>query len=268
VDIDDNAITAPKIKAGEVKTSHIRFDTLTSDPTPYEAGEMWYRADLDELRFASGTSYDKVMQIPKIPLGAPMRSLFWFRSTWLPERSEDVNVPSPGYDLWASSSASLHTGTTAGNVVTLQKFVNTALASWNKRRILSFIVELSSVSYTRLRIYSGTWLTTGYPCFGIYFSNNTSSTSTTLYGISYNGSSSTTVSLGTVSEGNLYVFTIEYVPNTFIKFYVNGVLAGTITSNLPSGSADAWKLATIDIYNYTSADKYFCVYQAACMQEI
>lgn len=37
-----NCITAEKISAGAVQTSHIRFDRLSSDPSPLEPGMMWW----------------------------------------------------------------------------------------------------------------------------------------------------------------------------------------------------------------------------------
>jgi len=64
-DIYTDTVTAVQIKAGEVKTEHVRFDVKTSDPSPLETGMMWYRSDQNQLRFRSdeGTEY-----IPKFPL--------------------------------------------------------------------------------------------------------------------------------------------------------------------------------------------------------
>lgn len=65
--IKADAITALKIKAGEVHTSHILFDLLTSDPT-YVGGKLWYRSDQDQIRFSKGTALSDVAIIPKFPL--------------------------------------------------------------------------------------------------------------------------------------------------------------------------------------------------------
>jgi hypothetical protein len=268
VDIDDGAITAPKIKVGEVKTSHIRFDTLTSDPT-YEAGMMWYRADLDELRFASGTTYDKVMQIPKIPLGAPMRALFWYRSTWLPEGCEWVTVGGSGFPDWTSGGVALATGGLSGSYARLEKQWHGGFTSWNKKRIVSVLLGIPTVARARLRIWSGSaYLMSGYPFFGVYFDNNSDSNSATLYGISWNGVALSAVTLGTVSAGQNYLITIEFTPGTSIKFYINGSLAGIITTNLPSGTTNSEHALRIEIYNYVAFNKFVAVYQVACIQEL
>jgi len=60
-------ITGELVVDGTLKTKHIRFDSLSSDPS-YEAGKLWWRSDLNQLRFASGTTLDKVAIIPKQPL--------------------------------------------------------------------------------------------------------------------------------------------------------------------------------------------------------
>lgn len=67
--IKADAITAIKIKAGEVHTSHILFDILAADPT-YAAGKLWWikTGVRDELRFSSGTTLGDVAIIPKYPL--------------------------------------------------------------------------------------------------------------------------------------------------------------------------------------------------------
>lgn len=67
VQLKADSVIAVKIKAGEVHTSHILFDLLTSDPT-YLAGKLWYRSDLDQIRFSKGTTLPDVTIIPKFPL--------------------------------------------------------------------------------------------------------------------------------------------------------------------------------------------------------
>jgi hypothetical protein len=263
INIGDGQITAPKIAAGQVTTDHIRFNTLTTDPI-YEAGKMWYRSDLDELRFASGASYDKVMQIPKVPLGAPMRCLFWFRSSWKVQNCEYAD-PSPDPVYWRSDCLILITSNTANSEAKLIKQVNTYFASWNKKRIVSFLVKFEKVAYTKAGIYTGI---EGYPHLAVYFDNNSSSTSATLYGKSSSGTSSTTISLGTVSEGNHYLITIEFVPGAFEKFYVNNFIVVTITNNLPTGTDASEYLGEVYIKTYVSDYKWINVYQAACIQEL
>jgi hypothetical protein len=230
---------------------------------------MWYRSDLDELRFASGTSYDKVAMIPKIPLGAPIRALFWFRSSWLPDGCERVMLLNSGYRNFYSDFLVLATGTTGGGYASLEKDWDRTFSSWSKRRVISLLVEFTNITYTRDQIFTGKFFKVSTsPCFGVYVDNNSSNTSPTLYGFSWDGSASTDISLCTVSEGNHYLITVEFVPDESIKFYVNNTLAGTITSNLPSGTAEAYGALRARIYNYEAVDKQLKIYQVACTQEL
>jgi len=64
-----NSVVSAKIAAGEVHTGHILFDLLTSDPA-YAGGKLWYRSDLDQIRFARGTVLSDVAIIPKYPLSS------------------------------------------------------------------------------------------------------------------------------------------------------------------------------------------------------
>jgi len=69
----------------------------------------------------------------------------------------------------------------------------------------------------------------------------------TLQGISRNGTATTTVDLltglGTVS----YTWSLEaiFTPGVDIKFYVDGVLKGTITTNLPTSTYDTYRLMEV-----------------------
>jgi len=266
--ISAGAVTSEKIAAGQVTTDHIRFNVLNSDPT-YEAGKMWYRGDLDELRFASGTTYDKVAQIPKISLGAPLRGLFWIRDNWsLPycEASETDTIPS-GNVTWAYH-VRLDTGSSVGGYAKVWHPWQWK-ATWSKRRILSFFIKASLLSYVRIRIWSGTYfMSSAYPSFGVYIDNNTSTTNPYLVGFSWNGTSSTSVNLMQLSANTPYLITIEFIPGQGIYFYVDGVLKGSITSNLPSDTANADVAATFEIYTYNTTNHSLWVGEVACFQEL
>ena len=266
-DVSLSEIRAGDLVSNAITTRHIKFDVLNQDPT-YEAGKMWYRGDLDELRFASGTTYDKVMQIPKVPLGAPLRQLFWLRSSWLPANCEFVGTTGSGYPVWDSARLELSTGTTSGSICLLRKEWYFGW-TWAKRRIVSIYFSVFDITYFRLRIWSGfNYQLSGGPSFGVYLDNNSASTSATLYGFSWNGTNLTTISLGTVNAHSRYLLTIEFNPDQNIKFYLNGTLVGTITTNLPSGTANADGALNVEVYNYTAANRYVAVAQVACVQEL
>jgi hypothetical protein len=267
INIGNGQITAPKIAAGAVQTDHIRFNVLSSDPS-YEAGKMWYRGDLDELRFASGNTPDKVSQIPKLSLGVPFRCLYWFRSSWRPENCEDTSTSGSGLIAWLTDSIMLRTGTTAGSSAKVSKDWYQGFSSWNKRRVISFIIRFADLSYSRLRIWAGnSYQVSGAPSFGVYIDNNTSNTSPSLNGFAWNGSSFQSISLVNVDSYTSYLITIEFIPNGGIYFYVNNQLVGQITSYLPSGTTNAYGAFALELYNY-SGDRFLALVQVGCMQEI
>jgi hypothetical protein len=257
------------IQDGAVQTNHIRFNVLDSDPT-YETGKMWYRGDLDELRFASGNTLDKVAQIPKIPLGAPMRQLFWFRSSWLPAYCEKTTIPSgsSGYTTWYSDYVEIGTGSTANSTCQLLKKWLSLKTTWDKKRIVSCLILTGALNSQRLRIWSGTdFQTSGKPSFGVYVDNNSDNYSATIYGFAWNGTSATTISLGTLNTLSEYLITMEFTPGLSLKFFINGVSVGTITTNLPSGATNSETAFNIEIFNYSAYNKIVYLFQVACVQE-
>jgi hypothetical protein len=55
INIGDGQITAPKIAADAVRTSHIRFDPLSGSDPSDPSLTLWYRSDYDQLRFGGPT---------------------------------------------------------------------------------------------------------------------------------------------------------------------------------------------------------------------
>ena len=206
-----------------------------------------------------------------MPIGAPMRQLFWLRSSWLPDGCERVEVSDSGGRSFYSEHLRLSTGTTSGSLSRLEKDWISGFASWSKRRVVSFMIGFLNIAYARVRVWSGAYFKgTGAPSFGVYVDNNSPNTTATLYGFSWDGSSGTDISLGTVTEDNVYLITIEFTPGQSVKFYVNGSLVGTVTSNLPptTTAAYAWGAFRAEIYNYSASDLWLTIYQVACTQEL
>lgn len=52
---------------GEITTDVLTINGMTTDPS-YSKGKMWYRDDLDQIRFSAGTTITDVYIIPKYPL--------------------------------------------------------------------------------------------------------------------------------------------------------------------------------------------------------
>jgi len=76
-----------------------------------------------------------------------------------------------------------------------------------------------------------------------------------IYGLTADGSSYTTSDFGAISAGTDYSLRIDFVPGVSAKFYIDGVLEGTITTNLPSGTSNADHLFTAYLETRTSASK-------------
>lgn len=56
--IENGSITTDKIQAGAVNTDHIRFDDRIDDPAKADDGMMWFRKDLNQIRYrSSGTTF-------------------------------------------------------------------------------------------------------------------------------------------------------------------------------------------------------------------
>jgi len=73
----------------------------------------------------------------------------------------------------------------------------------------------------------------------------------TIKGYTYDGSTTNELSIGTAADNTPYRLDLRYDPRGKVDFYVDGVLKGTVTSNLPP-------IATTDpsyIINYTNDPK-------------
>jgi hypothetical protein len=106
--------------------------------------------------------------------------------------------------------------------------------TWGKRRRVKFTMYFNANSDQLFNIGIGG--TDDYArrqvCFSILGND--------IRGRTGDGSSGTTTSTGqTISAGNAYTFEIDFMPGSYAKFYINGTLYLTITTNLPSGTTDA-----------------------------
>jgi len=61
-----NAIIAEHIKAGSITTAKLDLDRVTGSDPPGDGGELWWRTDLNQLRFRVDSS--TVEYIPKFPI--------------------------------------------------------------------------------------------------------------------------------------------------------------------------------------------------------
>lgn len=75
---------------------------------------------------------------------------------------------------------------------------------------------------------------------------------TALKGISYDGTTESTVTLLTASAGTVYVLEARFLPNNSITYFVDGVQRGVITTHLPTGDVLAIANYYLDTSNATA----------------
>jgi hypothetical protein len=129
----------------------------------------------------------------------------------------------------------LVTGATSGHYACIYKrAIYQTNWSWSKARQIKIGITFDSVA--NIRSYFGTGecnLSSGANEEKLGFYLNGSA----LSGIASNGTSSTTVSLATLTDGAYYTLMVDYLPGTYAKFYVDGVYKGQVTTTLPGAPA-------------------------------
>lgn len=126
--------------------------------------------------------------------------------------------------------------------------------SWAKKRSLKFIlITGDSVESTGITIAVGAQRYDHETDIGIGFYSLNGS----LEGRVSDGSNYSFADLGTIDHNQIYRLEFEYIPDTSVKFYVDGVLEGTITTNLPSSASTDYAGDVLNAYliNNEAANK-------------
>jgi hypothetical protein len=141
-----------------------------------------------------------------------------------------------------SNGLRIRTAATNGSISEASKECAYAGFSWNKKRRISFVLEMSVLTGKTQKMWFGTG-TIGYIAglygFGFYIDDED------IYAYTGNGTSTTYFKVGSYSElgsgdlGGVLKLDIEYNPGVNCIFIFNNDLLTTITTNLPSGTADA-----------------------------
>lgn len=138
------------------------------------------------------------------------------------------------------TSVTLTSGTTQYDYASLDKSVTyySSSFSWDKKRSFKTGIKLSSTSNIRASIG------TGYICEE---SNGTALNEARIafrfdagkiYGYVAGGSAATSLDCGNHTTDS-YTLEAIFIPGVSVEFFINGTSAGTITTNLPSGSTEA-----------------------------
>ena len=142
-----------------------------------------------------------------------------------------------GTPTLSSYGVSLKTAALANDTCEIQKISRSLTGdfTWNKRRKIKFSILLNPpMTLQAIDITTGNGASNlNDNKFGFIING------TTVYGITADGSGYTAPSITSVGYGAYYVFEADFVPGSYVKFYVNGLLYGTNTTNLPTGNTGA-----------------------------
>jgi len=242
------------ISDGTVITRSVRPMTDNA----YDLGSSSYR--WKNLHLSSANSLLELLARHKGP--------FWFNSHWLPSGMMTYATTGSGTVSWYDNYVGLDTGTTSGSTVKTYKrfygFNNTY--SWDKKRVFGAEVYFSSYTNQVVWIVSG-WIT-----------DITASSATdrhigfklvngTLYGTVADGTTEATLTLKTLSSDAHMTLEYVYTPGSEVRFYVDGVDKGAITTNLPSGTINALYALFASVYNSAAEQKRLNIYDIRVIQD-
>lgn len=139
-----------------------------------------------------------------------------------------------------------------GNANIVEEISVSDIFSWDKRRKIRIRVYFSANTNQGISIATG--LAENLPMqktLRFIITDNAA------YAYVSDGNAYTQINLSTwIGDGLPYDFEIRYFPAEKVEFYINGVLKGTITTNLPSGNGDAGVLMYIRIGNSAAENKF------------
>jgi len=176
--------------------------------------------------------------------GFYFRTLFQSLDGWTQSTSGSgtINIYSDYLDL--------DTGTTADSIVAVYKqpsYPLNALA-WDKNRRLRTRLYINNLQTGENDVI---WIIAG--AFGTYRHIGFKVLAGTLYGTVADGSTENTLNIQTVAEGDELLLEVVLTAGIQAEFFVNGVSQGTLTANLPSGTAYADVIFYPRVHNATTA---------------
>jgi len=182
---------------------------------------------------------------------------------WKPADGWDKTVSGSGSVVWLTPLVRLHTGTTLSSVANVYRSFPTfkwtgVYASWDKRRIFNVWLYISYYSGQIIHIVVGK-----IPDKTV--SANTSAhigfkvVDGTLYGTVADGTTESEVVLETFTTAVVKRLIARLIPATRCEFYVDGVLKGEATANLPTGN-DTDNVLNVSICNTVTADRIMGIY--------
>jgi len=186
--------------------------------------------------------------------------IFW----WSMFDSVDGYTPTVTGSASISAGAggvSMATGTTSGSTGYFSKTPGALLATatWAKVRRLKTKVYFGQVTNQDFWVVSGDIGTLRHVGFKVV--------NATLYGTVADGTTEATLSIETLTGTPTRMLEVVFTPGVEARFYVDGVDKGTITTNLPSGTAIAEYLFKVQFDNTAAENKIFSISEAMVLQE-
>jgi hypothetical protein len=284
-----------RIITTSMATQQVTLAPLTADPTLAE-GKLWYRSDLDRLqlavsstakreipwgtinvdahasRHADGGADEILSPLDLAAIPSPLtgkaldrnevlkaiqqhKGVFWFNCHWIPANMVSNGVSGTGSITWEDVYATLNTGTTSFSYSYVYKAMGLG-ATWNKPRYLMLRVAFMTYTYQYAHLVSGRisdYTSSGNTARHIGFKLINGD----LYGTVADGTTESTLLLTSLTAATAMTLETVFTPGVECRFYVDGVDKGAITTNLPSGTVDAFYLLYASIYNTEALNKYF-----------
>ena len=159
-----------------------------------------------------------------------------------------------GTVVGAPSTVKITTGGSGGNKVELSKNALSFSSgfTWNKNRSLSIILQFANTTNQQVSLGIGYVLPNGSGLLqqmGFYVTDNT------IKGTVGDGTGRTDSTSTTIAANTTYLLTLIYVAATSVSFYINNVLLGTVTTNIPSGLTYADQIFDVVITTNENATK-------------
>ena len=199
------------------------------------------------------------------------RGIYWFNNNWHAVDTIEVTLDGTGGIIWETSYIALKTGTTIGSSALIDKNLykfreNADIATWEKIRRVRINFWTDGITERVIHAVSGAIGPAGdvanpYEHIGFKQINDV------LYATVADGTTEKAVAIKTLTGAWQADLEAILFPGGKCEFYIDGVLAATITTNLPTGTSSAYQLFRANIYNTEAAQKVLYIPEVSVLQE-
>ena len=196
------------------------------------------------------------------------RGVYWFCNHWMPVDMVPSGTMGTGTIVWGDTYLELNTGDTGGSFAGAAKGAVglTGAFSWGKKRFFGMRVFLTPAPDKIFHLVSG-YITNFFAVINTEPHIGFKMDGPDLYGTVGNGTAESTLLLLTLLDPGYYTLECVLTPGVECRFYVNGVDVGAITTNLPTGTAQADLMFFATIANTTDETRLLYLYESRTLQE-